>query len=418
MLQTNTFRSLLTLIMGIISASVFLTGCDDVKEAPNPPYETFGCYEFKDASGIGLEYMHPDESGVQCFQYDSNEQTITLKLKSVLKPEIETPTNLLIDHLDEWKEGFTAQIVYNKTNMSEFQSDGCYHIWTDHENGEPVIKINLMKNDTGSTRHIGMHIISYPGQSEVIKIDKENYVVTYGAYVEIIQLPIEEEPETFSLKAQYKGREYQTEASLDEEGNLIFANPEYTELMQTIDATPGMEMMVLDSETFYYYDADDINNNMPYHDIMALKPGAQTTRATGFEDFEYDHLGYVALYDNDHFEGKHISKGLDNFHFTWNLPNLKEYDMNDKVTSIAAVFNSDDPLVCTVLTIWDDSDYNYGDKYRSKHRISIVACSQAPFVAVEDLKKVKKIGSSKSWNDCISSISFHFGYIDRLLLDY
>lgn len=28
------------------------------------------------------------------------------------------------------------------------------------------------------------------------------------------------------------------------------------------------------------------------------------------------------------------------------------------------------------------------------------------------------IGSSKSWNDCISSFSMHFGYIDRLLKDY
>ncbi|MDE6341760.1 MAG: hypothetical protein K2K93_05540 [Muribaculaceae bacterium] len=193
MLQIKTLRSLLTLIIGIISASVFLTGCDE-GEAPNPPYETLGCYEFKDVSGRGIECMHPDESGVQCFQYDGNEQTIILKLKSVLKPEMDIPTNLLIDHLDEWKEGFTAQIVYNKTKMSEFQSDGCYHIWTYHENGEPVIKINLMKNDTGSTRHIALHIVSYPGQSGVIKIHKENYVVTYGAYVEIIQLPVEEEP--------------------------------------------------------------------------------------------------------------------------------------------------------------------------------------------------------------------------------
>ncbi|MFS6554639.1 hypothetical protein VPJ68_03895, partial [Parabacteroides distasonis] len=59
-----------------------------------------------------------------------------------------------------------------------------------------------------------------------------------------------------------------------------------------------------------------------------------------------------------------LQKGLDNFHFTWNLPNLKPYGMNDKITSIAVGYKGYDKGVCSVLTVWDDADYNSGDDYR------------------------------------------------------
>lgn len=192
--------------------------------------------------------------------------------------------------------------------------------------------------------------------------------------------------------------------------------------MKEIDIDSSIQMVIMDDSTIHYYDSEDINNNLPYEDIQSLSINNSasflSTRADGFEYQENEDLGYMAIYDNDHFAGKMHYKGLTNFHFTYNIPSLKPMGLNDKITSIAIGYNGNDPIVCTVLTIWDDTDYNHGDDNRNKHRISIVASQNSPKVSLPDLKQIKKIGSSKSWNDCISCFSLHFGYIDRFLLDY
>lgn len=333
-------------------------------------------------------------------------QTITLRAVSMYLPEYPYPTELKFK-MWEWNE--ERGDFYEGLPSSTNQPDDFYHASEDMENGVPVVKISLKRNDTGETRKVMIWVFSNK---------------MYGTHTIFGNVIIYQEPETgesqpFSLKAKYKDKIYTTEAEIDAEGNYIFHNPEYAQLMKDIDEMPDVNMVLLDNSTIFYYDREDILDNKPYYDAIAVNEGSQpTTRATGFEDFDTSFLGYIAIYDNDHFGGSKLAKGLENFHFTWNLPNLKDYSMNDKVTSIAVAFNHSDPLVCTVLTVWDDTDYNHGDKYRSKHRISIIASKYSPRVTCEDLKKLKKIGSSSSWNDCISSISFHFGYLDSLLVDY
>lgn len=228
---------------------------------------------------------------------------------------------------------------------------------------------------------------------------------------------------SFTLKAKYKDGWYVSETTIDKNGDYVYSNKDYEMLMNEIDMNPTAQMVLFNDSTIYYYDDEDIKNNQPFSDIQSFddmrdNDDFYSTRATGFENFDEEYLGFFALYDNDNFGGKMKSAGLTNFHFTYNLPNLKPHGLNDNITSIALCYNGDDPIVCNVLTIWEDTDYNNGDENRSKHRISIIASMTNPRVTCPDLKKIKKIGSSKSWNDCISSFSMHFGYIDRLLKDY
>ena len=326
-------------------------------------------------------------------------QTITLTLTSRLDQKNSMPDEYSVNvyqlsgDFQKWIETDTSSSYYS---ISTFK-----------DNETPGIKIELKENSTGEDRTIRLIIESNIGYGIVDLTQQSFSTTTYS----------------FFSKAKYKGRIYTSDAKTTVSGDIIYFDPEYACLMEKIDTMENITMMIMEDSTIFYYDKEDMKANKPYEDIISLDNSVEqyfgaATRADGFEYDDPTYLGYIAIFDNDHFKGSKITKGLTNFHLSYSLQDLKQYSMNDKVTSIAVSYNSQDPLVCSVLTIWEDTNYNYGDDNRSKHRISIIASKNSPKTAIPDLKKIKRIGSSKSWNDCISSISFHFGYIDRLLLDY
>ena len=279
------------------------------------------------------------------------------------------------------------------------------------ENGNPAMRFTFPENNTSSEITLG--ILYHGGE----------YNKKLNAYLEgniiITQNPLASS-ESIIAKARYKSKIYESEVTINEKGDIEYLNPEYNQLMCKLDEANIVHAVIIDSNCMSYYDEADIEDNRLYQDILNLNisDNSSITRATGFENHTDSDLGYFAIFDNDHFKGTSLIKGLSDFHFTYNIPSLKPYNLNDKVTSIAIGYYGADPIVCSVLTIWDDSDYNHGDNKRSKHRISLIASQKSRQVSIPDLKQYKKIGSSKSWNDCISSISCHFGYIDRQLLNY
>lgn len=340
---------------------------------------------------------------------DYSEHDVVLSAKSVIVSGMPMPKTLYanIYEWDDKKQGWTC---YFPSTVNE--PDDFYHVKSELSERVPVIRIHLKANDTGMQRKIKLEIES----------DLQTTYCILGGTVTVIQNPATTSTETFTMTAKYKGRLYTTEAEFDTDGNYIFHNDEYAAMMRHIDSDPSSQMVVMGDGMVHYYDNNDIKGNQLLADISEIKDSQDGidvhTRSNLDSDLSRWDLGYFVLYDNDTFRGDQLQKGLDNFHFTWNLPNLKPYGMNDKITSIAVGYKGYDKGVCSVLTVWDDADYNSGDDYRKKHRISIIATKECPLTSIPDLKKVKKIGSSKSWNDCISSISFHFGYPDRLLLDF
>ncbi len=218
MKQRSRLITLLITIMGLSSTLLMLSGCNNLDDmgpySPMIPVLNEQTYIFKDISGIGIEYefpQFPDEKA-QYFKYDGTEQTITLRLASITKPDLPTP-----DKFQFYLVVNTAPVFYdygkNHGFFVESQGEGFYHAWTDTENDEPVIKIRLMKNETGKERAFGMYIIADPAIYETTKLNHKAY---YGASILIFQSPLTEETETFSLKANFKCNVYQTEASLDE----------------------------------------------------------------------------------------------------------------------------------------------------------------------------------------------------------
>lgn len=390
-------------IRTFISILVLMTmsfSCSNDDELIGVVWATKYVYCFTDKPDTGNE--------IETMSVGSSAQNLDLKVKKLLASGFSMPEKLFLTvdfWNDEKREWETDPSYSNSTDIKA----GFYHIISKTQDGEAVINVELDANESFSERRIRIYSIS----DQVV-----DHVSPFGN-IEIIQQPA---PQSFLLKAKFKGNVYSTMAELDSEGNFLYRSEEYAQLMREIDSNPDVQMVVMDDSTIHYYDSDDIAANQPYEDIRSLVADngntSFTTRADGFEYQESEDLGYMAMYDNDHFAGKMHYKGLANYHFTYNIPSMKPMGLNDKITSIAVGYNGPDPIVCTVLTIWEDTDYNHGDDNRSKHRISIVASQNNPKVSLPDLKKIKKIGSSKSWNDCISAFSLHFGYIDRFLLDY
>lgn len=259
----------------IFAMLMFFTGCSNEDESnlykgskDNP--DRIGVQGMVLTDGITEAQLgNPEE--IHC---NADAQTITLRAVSMYLPEYPYPTELKFK-MWEWNEerGDFYEGLPNSTN----QPDDFYHASEEMENGEPVVKISLKRNDTGKTRKVMVWVFS----------NRMYGTLTIFGYVIIYQEPESGEAQPFSLKAKFKDKIYTTEAEIDAEGNYIFHNPEYAQLMKDIDEMPDVNMVLLDNSTIYYYDREDILDNKPYYDAIAVNEGAQpTTRATGFEDFD------------------------------------------------------------------------------------------------------------------------------------
>lgn len=288
------------------------------------------------------------------------------------------------------------------------------------EDGPTKVIVNLPENNTGQERGIRLGFIK--------NVDKGLW---YCAETFIYQkAKVDSTP--FEMKVRYRGETYTSIAHLDENEEYVYHDPDFEALMQRLSNNPNINMLVMDDVIVDYFDADDPVGQEIFKKLdSTLEPGLESiradlhsedlkvTRANGFDDMTDGCLSYFAVFDNDTYKGSNkIVKEVIDFYNMYNLPDLRGFGINDKITSLAVGYFGDNPNVCSVLTLWDDVDYNYGDKTRSKHRISFVASYYNRMINRSNLKDIKCLNSSSSWNDRASSISCHFGYFDSSLLDY
>ena len=124
--------------------------------------------------------------------------------------------------------------------------------------------------------------------------------------------------------------------------------------------------------------------------------GARFSFGNSFKN--YDHVGEVCV----------VQKGI---------PDKEPFTMKIRYKGkVYSTGNAQD--MCSVLTVWEDSYFNYGDLDRQKHRISFVADYNNRKVSRNNLKNIMCLNSGKNWNDRISSYSFNMGIFNRHLKDY
>lgn len=163
----------------------------------------------------------------------------------------------------------------------------------------------------------------------------------------------------------------------------------------------------------------DTEYDVPENFGVDKKLVVSDTRADNpFSSWDKNASGYCALFDDTDFKDTSRHMNLYNFDDYVDINSLQSIGLNDKVSSLVVGYKGNNPNVCTVLTVWEDTDYNHGDKGRRKHRISFIASMRTPYLKIPNLKTVMCTGSSASWNDRISSMSLHFGYVDSSLINY
>lgn len=288
------------------------------------------------------------------------------------------------------------------------------------EDGPTKVIVNLPENNTGQERGIRIGFFK--------EVRKNNW---YCAETFIYQkAKVDTTP--FEMKVRYRGESFISTVHLDENEEYVYHDPEFETLMQRLSNNPNINMLVMDDVIVDYFDVDDPVGQGIFKKLdSTLEPGLESiradlqsedlkvTRANGFEDMTDGCLSYFAVFDNDAYKGSNkITKEVTDFYNMYNLPNLKGFGINDRITSLAVGYFGDNPNVCSVLTLWEDVDYNHGDLTRSKHRISFVASYYNRMINRSNLKDIKCLNSSSSWNDRASALSCHFGYFDSSLLDY
>lgn len=364
---------------------------------------------------------------------DSDAPIVVSKVLSFDKDEVEIPANVATVNLtlagssdpditelpSKWSDiriSFYADISLdvNPENWRNPVTDGIINIisctQSINDDGMPVLTLTVSENESKVTRAFIVSARSKAGKGEY-----------YSAECIIIQSP-KKDDNVVNMQVRYRNRLYTTTAELDSKGEYIFHDDEFANLVRSLESNGNIEQLIIESGVVDYIDVtdpgcDEYLNNL-IRDISARQIVTRADSEDGFQFMESDCLGYFGLFDNDHFKGKNLYSNLTNYIFGYNLPDLKIWGMNDKITSLAVAYNGTDPDLCSILTIWEDTDFNHGDNDRKKHRISIVASYWNRKVSMADLKQVKCLNSSSSWNDRISTAAGHFGYWGRTMLDY
>lgn len=321
------------------------------------------------------------------------------------------------DSIDQYTEGWGKP-----SNDKFFQKGDSFGVdWISFEKQptetSPKLKVTIKEND------------SYLARGVMLLFGNENKSggsVDSGILI-IIQKGMPD-LEPFVMKIRYKGTQYSTTAHLNLNEEIEYQDPVFSRIMEEIDALKNVEAIVLEDDIVDYFDMEDNKTSKAIAKIRkkidsgtrcGIRNDLFTTRAKdGYRFEESDALGYFAMFDDSGFDDTYVFKNLKNLDEVADENYMRNIGLNDKVSSLAVSYKGTNPDVCSVLTIWEDSYYNYGDNDRTKHRISIVATKDNPKVSISKLKSVKCLNSHNSWNDRISSYSFAFGNYDSHLKDY
>ncbi|MDE6337390.1 MAG: hypothetical protein K2L34_12550 [Muribaculaceae bacterium] len=317
------------------------------------------------------------------------------------------PDSLWYDHA-EW--GYYSRLELEKTPSSISNDWIKFEKINDSDN--PKFRVIVQENTAHKPRTI--RVVFGDGNSHI-----GHFIVSQKACPDM---------EPFEMKIRFKGKEYSTMAHLNIEEEIVMENPEFIETMNRIEAIDDIEAIVQEDGIVDYLDASDmevkptlvrLRQNIDASTRCNILPLEAPTRAKdAFRLMTANALGYYALFDDQDFSDSYYSSSCTDFNDVKDIDYMRDIGLNDKVTSLAVAYNGDNAEICAVLTVWEDSYFNFGDYDRTKHRISFIASKATPRISWPSLKKIKCMGSSNSWNDRISSFSFHFGYYDRKLKDY
>lgn len=233
--------------------------------------------------------------------------------------------------------------------------------------------------------------------------------------------------DTFQVHIRFQGKDYLSKA-YEQNGSNVYENPEIIEILEQIEQIPTAVSVVNPDGTVEYFTND--SEMQKQHKFKILK-------STDIESFQKEHPNFsnlistratdianCTMYDDDNFKDTNYTMTLTSL-FDIEEFAVLDYDysnnpigLNDKITSLLINYNISDPELCAILVVWEDTRFNYGDNDRTKHRTYFLANSTNPHARYANLKAYPCFNSRDSWNDRISSVSFHIGYSNSLPSNY
>ena len=302
------------------------------------------------------------------------------------------------------------------TNLAESEPDWI-KVRKVQQSNKTILQVTIEKNESFGKRGISVCI----GQ----KVHNVNYIGVF----KIMQKGKEEEEGPFEVKVRYKGQIHRSMATLDENEHIVYEDANFAAFMEELAQRGGIEAIARENGIIDYYDNDDVEAGAAIRHMMepinafpAIEPRwssfATRSDANPYRYMNANALAYCALFDDKGYKDTHIYQNFTSLTQFYDQERMQNIGLNDKVTSLAVAYNGNDSTICAVLTVWEDTDYNHGDNNRTKHRMNFVASYYSPTMGWRNLKQVPCLTGNDTWNDRISSISFHFGHYGSYLIPY
>lgn len=275
----------------------------------------------------------------------------------------------------------------------------------------------LLDKNVGPTRTLVLRIGGYTGPtSAVLTITQAGTAPTKSA--------------PFTVKALYKDNEYTTSAyTLGD--SVVYESQEFNRLVRELKNQDEVETFVLPDGTLWFTDAQDAARDKTLkmaapeeYRTLKAKPAqlehAPMSRSASdpLEGIDASALAYCSVWDDNSYQDNHLIFNIDDYSKLCEYQYLRDLGMNDKISSVAMYNNISDSSLCAVMTVWEDSYFNFGDNDRTKHRINFVTTSANRTGLWPNLRQIPCINSGNTWNDRISSLSFHIGYASSLPKQY
>lgn len=246
----------------------------------------------------------------------------------------------------------------------------------------------------------------------------------------------EVETDTFMVHAIYKDEDYYSVA-VSRNDSIFYMDDSFNNLMARMEVASESASFVRTDGSIEYFDSqEDFYHKYGIRELtdeemnrclnaerlnVTYRSGSRgivANHQAALAQMNDDDLIYAGVYDDTYYSDTHLFMHITDPYQLIEYPRLKNQGLNDKISSLVVLYNMSDKDLCAILTVWEDSDYNTDDHDRTKHRTNFVATYTNPTKTVGNLKNVPCFNAHDSWNDRISSLSFHLGYADSLLEEY
>jgi hypothetical protein len=211
--------------------------------------------------------------------------------------------------------------------------------------------------------------------------------------------------ELFYANFVYKGNKYESSYYFDGD-SAIFEKEEVGELLKRLNSTPTLVTFIYLDQTREYFDNQDeyemnlvriLRKNLLYLGNYSISTIEKGDGIIPSRDSRY--AANMFLFDDRNYSDTKLQFNLEMGQSVFEVPQLRDYGMNDKTTSVVLWCNSG----TVEYQLWEDNTYE-------GHSLIYLLTPNTSHIGVKgrlvipSLKNIQVEGTKNTWNDRITSI--------------